>query len=223
MWVKICANTSLGDARFAAELGADAVGFVFAPSTRRVSVEAVAAITPELPESVERIGVFTAGSPAEIASAAAHAGLTGVQLHGSFTAEFVDALERESEGALVIIRTLHWPVEASPDVRSTLARELRESGEREPAQRVLLDSSLGAATGGTGISFAWTDAAFSLTPVRGMQRLIIAGGLRGDNVAEAIQALQPWGVDVASGVEASPGKKDLARLRDFIERARAAC
>ena len=221
MWVKICANTSLADAKLAADLGADAVGFVFAPSARRVTVEQVAVITAGLPQSLERIGVFTEGAPAQIACAAREAGLTGVQLHGSFAVSAVNAIRRETGERVHIIRTLHWASGLAGKEDARRAAWLHESGERDPEQRVLLDSCVRGASGGTGVSFAWDQAAAMLKPVRAGQRLIVAGGLRWENVQAAIRALEPWGVDVASGVELSPGKKDPIRLRLFLEHARA--
>ncbi len=222
MWVKICANTNLADALLAAELGADAVGFVFAQSRRRVTPEQVAAITPLLPEPVERIGVFDRGSSHEILAAAETAGLTGIQLHGAFSPDLYADLDRENDGRFTLLRVLHWHSSA-PEAARSLAEQVRTLQQSAPEARVLLDTAVaGAKAGGTGVPFAWAEAASVLAPVRGDSRLIVAGGLRSDNVAQAIRALTPWGVDVASGVEAAPGIKDPEKLRGFFREARAA-
>ena len=228
MWVKICANTNLADARLAADYGADALGFVLAPSRRRVTPAEVAAITPLLPSHVERIGVFTGGSPEEIAAAATYAGLTGVQLHGDFAAQFLPKFRAVAGDRFTIIRTIHWIVDrdragvsaAAPSGGAELLTQICSSSITASVDRLLLDSRINGESGGTGVSFPWTEAAAALDPVRGEQRLIVAGGLRPDTVAEAIQILKPYGVDVASGVESEPGKKDPQLLRTFLEQAR---
>ena len=247
MWVKICGTTNLADARLAIDLGADALGFIFAPSRRQVTPEQVAAITPLLPDHVERIGVFTSGEPEAIAAAALHAGLTGVQLHAEFSPDFFTRFETAAAGRLSTIRTLHWTVSLPgsagqsmrPEARNAtsrardeadagssqtqpLAQALRDLAVTSPEQRVLLDSRVDGRLGGTGVSFPWAPAAASLADARGALRLIVAGGLRPDNVAAAIHALLPYGVDVVSGVEQEPGKKDPKQLHDFIEQARSA-
>src|SRR5271163_4319913 len=109
MWIKICANTNLDDAALAAELGADALGFVFAPSPRRVTPEQVAAITPHLPAAVEKIGVFDTLDPEEILAAVQTACLTGVQLHAGYTPQVVAAIATRNP-SLRIIQTNHWRV-----------------------------------------------------------------------------------------------------------------
>ena len=221
MWVKICANTSLKDASLAVELGADAVGFVFAPSKRRVTVEQVAEITPHLPEGVSKVGVFATTDAAEILDAAARAGLTAVQLHSAFDPKLVDAIDVGSGGAVRVLQVLSVPADMEPD---DLRAVLKSALMHPYVVAVLLDASHGGASGGTGKPFDWERMAKT---VREVQRetggqVIIAGGLRVENVAEAIAAFAPMGVDVASGVEASPGVKDEGRLRGFIENARAA-
>src|SRR5882757_7546527 len=102
MWIKICANTNLDDAALAAELGADALGFVFAPSSRRVTPQQVAAITPHLPATVEKIGVFYTLDPEEIVSAIRTAGLTGAQLHGGFSPQLIATLATRLPGLKII-------------------------------------------------------------------------------------------------------------------------
>ncbi|NYF78382.1 phosphoribosylanthranilate isomerase [Granulicella arctica] len=219
MWVKICANTNLEDALLAAKLGADAVGFVFAPSKRLVTPAEVARITPHLPEGLERVGVFPAWSAEKIAATVREAGLTGVQLHGGFDPELVRALDEVFEGRIKIIQTVHWVVTAGESSEAEVMKQLRLIAQM-PVERVLVDSKVGEATGGTGVPFNWAAASGVFAADHGL-KLILAGGLRPENVGEAIERLQPWGVDVASGVEASAGRKDLEKVARFIGRAKA--
>ena len=221
MWVKICGNTNLEDAVLAVELGADAVGFVFAASPRQVTPAQVAAITSHLPEGVERVGVFDTHNPDLIANAAQAAGLTDVQLHGGFDEELLEHMSEVLAPGVRIIQTLHWPL-GDPSSALRVADELRRLDELGITERVLIDSKVGAATGGTGVAFDWEAARGVFAPAPKGARLILAGGLRPDNVEQAIVQLEPWGVDVSSGVEAAPGRKDPERLRRFIENARAA-
>ena len=221
MWIKICANTCVDDALRGAELGADAVGFVFAPSARQVTPEQVRAIAGELPPELERIGVFVGGSAEEIALAAEAARLTGVQLHGEFDRALVERLsERIPE--LTVIPVVHWEVTGRKASVWEVSAGFGQIGDA-PSRRVLMDAKVGRTSGGLGVSFDWESAreVFKEQRERGL-RLILAGGLRPENVAEAIQVLRPWGVDVASGVEREPGRKDVAKLRQFIENARRA-
>jgi phosphoribosylanthranilate isomerase len=221
MFLKICANTNLQDATLAVELGADAVGFVFAESKRRVTVEQVAAITPALPDHVEKAGVFTSTSAIEILDAADGAGLTMVQLHSAFDAQLVDVIYRASGGALKIVQVVDVAANADP---SALHQALVPALQHHRLTAVLLDASHGGVSGGTGKSFDWKRMAPVVHQAQEetQGRIIIAGGLRPENVAEAITLFQPFGVDVASGVEASPGVKDAERMRAFIQAARAA-
>jgi phosphoribosylanthranilate isomerase len=214
MWIKICANTNLADASLAAQLGADALGFVFAPSPRRVVPEQVAAITPHLPASIEKIGVFDTTDPAEIVSAVRTAGLTGVQLHSNPISDLPATLAAELPG-IRIIQTLHW------EGPSQLAEQLAAVRPNPQIHAVLVDSRTATASGGTGIAFDWDAARASLAALAPL-RLVVAGGLTPVNVSKAIATLDPWGIDVASGVESLPGRKDPARLADFIRNARQA-
>lgn len=220
MWIKICANTNLEDARLAADLGAQAVGFVFAPSARRVTPAQVGAITRELPAHIERIGVFDTQDAGEILHAVEEGGLTGAQLHGRFNPDLVRGLRGAFPGHVTLIQTVHWnvtPGAASPG--EVLRSQLRAIHGEPGIGRVLIDSQVGAATGGTGIAFDWDAAAEVFRVELGDLRLIVAGGLRPANVAEVIRRLEPWGVDVATGVEESPGKKDPRKLEAFIVKA----
>jgi len=220
MWIKICANTNLEDALVAAELGTNAVGFVFAPSKRQVTAAQVAAITPHLPSALEKIGVFTSTDAREIAEIVRSSGVTGVQLHGAFDAALVRLLRQHLGEGISITQTVHWKVDGESNNAEELSAQLKEIAKAPAVDRVLIDSKSAKGEGGTGVSFDWSDARETLAPFQG--RLIVAGGLRPGNVAAAIATLHPWGVDVASGVEAAPGKKDREKLLSFIEAARNA-
>jgi phosphoribosylanthranilate isomerase len=220
MWVKICGNTNLEDAALAAELGADAVGFVFAESPRRVTAAQVAAITPHLPEGVERVGVFHSHNEEEIARTASEAGLTAVQLHGGLDEGMLERLGRRFAGRVQIIQTLHWTIDSTESTAELLAGQIQQIAAMGTSDRVLIDSKVGSAGGGTGRTYDWGAARRVFAPSPAGLRLIVAGGLKPENVGLAIAQLRPWGVDVSSGVEESPGHKDPDKLRQFIENAR---
>jgi len=214
VWVKICGNTSLADAQLAAEAGADAVGFVFAPSPRRVTAAQVAAITLHLPAEIEKIGVFVDADFAEIAQTVEQAGLTGVQLHAGGDGDLAERLRAEFGPQLRLLHVIHFGAEA--------AEELRTAGANPHIDGILVDSRTATAVGGTGITFDWEAARGTLfSPENGL-KLIAAGGLNPGNVAQAVAILRPWGVDVASGVEATPGRKDPEKVRTFVESAHEA-
>jgi phosphoribosylanthranilate isomerase len=224
MWVKICANTNLEDALLAADLGADAVGFVFAPSKRQVTAAQVAAITAHLPAHVERVGVFQGSTSAEveeIAQAVELAGLTAVQMHGGLNLPFARALARRLGPAVRLIHTAHWKLDEDDASASRVAAQLAELEAEEGLSRILVDAKVGDASGGLGVPFNWARAARVLRTGPNLE-LIIAGGLTPENVTEAITRLKPFGVDVASGVELSAGKKDPERLQSFLRAARGA-
>lgn len=211
MWVKICGTTTLGDALLAVSAGADAIGFVFGESKRQVTPEQVATITRELPEKIEKIGVMVNETPERVAEIVRVAGLTGVQLQGDETPEF------SSDLLPLGLRRLVKTVQASAGV-DTLARRVEQYHAIVDA--ILLDSGCPAARGGTGKSFAWKEAA---TAIAGASvPVIVAGGLNPDNVEEAIMTLRPWGVDVVTGVEREPGKKDPEKIIAFVNAARRA-
>ena len=223
MWIKICGNTNLEDAQLAAQLGADAVGFVFAASPRQVTASQVAAITPHLPSHVERVGVFHSRDAGQIAAIASEAGLTAVQLHGTLDGPLAQQLAEEFKGSVRIIQTLHWSVDpATESPAAQLAAQIERIAQLHLADRILIDSKVGAALGGTGVPFDWTAARALFSSAPSAMHLIVAGGLTPENVAHAIVQLKPWGVDVSSGIESSPGRKDPALLARFIQSARAA-
>jgi phosphoribosylanthranilate isomerase len=217
LWIKICANTTLEDARLAVEAGADAVGFVFAPSPRRVTAAEVAAIIRHLPSFIEKIGVFVDATMDEIYSTVRECGLTGVQLHCDTDPELPAKLRAHLGPGVRILRVVHFGAEAGEQA-AALAVD-------ENVDAVLVDSHTATAVGGTGIAFDW-DAAkksvFGKTGIATKTKLIAAGGLNLENVAQAISTLQPWGLDVASGVEEVPGHKNPAKVWAFIACARAA-
>ncbi len=220
MWIKICANTNLDDAQLAAELGADAVGFVFAPSPRQVTAAEVARITPHLPEGLECVGVFPALEAQQIAGIAQECGLTTVQLHGGVNLELVRQLDEIFNGQVKLIQTVHWQVDADVASAAVVAQQLRQIDADGLVGRVLIDTKVGSNLGGTGVSFDWDAARATLAEAGIGLKLIVAGGLRAENVADAIRRLNPWGVDVASGVEQSPGRKSPEKLAAFMRAAR---
>jgi phosphoribosylanthranilate isomerase len=213
LWVKICGNTSLADAQLAAEAGADAVGFVFAPSPRRVTPEQVATITPHLPASIEKIGVFVDADFTAIAAAVQLAGLTGVQVHSGGPYALTAQLRERFGPDLRILRVIHFGDDA--------ARQLSSASSDASIDGVLVDSRTATAVGGTGVAFDWQAAKATVFSGQNGLKLIAAGGLNPGNVADAIATLHPWGVDVVSGVESSPGIKDADKVREFIANARA--
>jgi phosphoribosylanthranilate isomerase len=218
MWVKICANTNLEDALTAAALGADAVGFVFAPSKRQVTAGQVRAITEALPTTIERVGVFAFTSVAEIAAAVTEARLTTIQLHGGVVTAFARSLV-EATGAQ-LIQTIAWQVE-DPHASASALYQLEEVAREGLGDRILIDAQIGITSGGLGVAFDWQQARPVFAAAPAGVKLIVAGGLRPENVAEANRVLDPWGVDVASGVEREPGRKDPAKLKAFLEAARS--
>lgn len=214
LWIKICGTTSLEDARLAVEAGADAVGFVFAQSPRCVTADQVAAIIPHLPVSVEKIGVFVEASFEEIEAAVRACGLTGVQLHSDAGPELPAKLKERFGDGLRVLRVVHFP-EGAGDRAAAI--------DGDPnVDAMMVDSRTATAVGGTGVAFDWPAARDSLFQKEARKPRIAAGGLTPANVAEAIATLRPWGVDVVSGVEAAPGRKDAAKMRAFVTNARAA-
>jgi phosphoribosylanthranilate isomerase len=219
IWIKICGNTSLGDALLATEAGADAVGFVFAPSPRRVTAAQVAAITPHLPAKVEKIGVFVDATLEDIVSTVQDCGLSGVQLHFDADHELPARLHERLGPEVRILRVTHFHTERA----AHCAAEIADCARNEHVHAVLVDSSTATGAGGTGKIFDWKAAHKTLFQNAGtQQRLVAAGGLNPANVAEAIATLRPWGVDAVSGIEAAPGRKDAAKVREFIHCGRTA-
>jgi phosphoribosylanthranilate isomerase len=218
IWIKICGNTSLADALLAAEAGADAVGFVFAPSPRQVTATEVAAIVPQLPATIEKIGVFVDSALEEIISTVRACGLTGVQLHFDAEPELPAKLHERLGPDVRILRVVHF----SALTAAVHAERIAEHARNQHVGAVLVDSRTALAVGGTGMTFDWVEARKTIFGDAGNLRLVAAGGLTPANVADAIAALHPWGVDAVTGVEAAPGRKDPAKVREFIIRAKTA-
>ena len=199
MFVKICGITTEEDALLAVAMGADAIGFLFTPSPRQITASAAADIVKRLPNDVMTVGVFRDEAQERVVETIHRAGLNGAQLHGHETREMT-----------------WWIGERIPFVIKAFVAGDRgvadASGYR--ASAILLD----APNPGSGKVFDWRLA----DGVTDRSRLIVAGGLNPENVAAAISAVHPWGVDVSSGVESSPGRKDPRKLRAFIANAKAA-
>ena len=206
MRIKVCGNTNLEDARMAAELGAWAVGLIHHPgSPRNIEPDAAAEIGAALKRRCEVAGVFVDTALDEIVRAAADEQLTIVQLHGDQGPSFCREVARRT-GAKVMKA---FRVRSGADVRG--AEAFRTDFH-------LFDAHRRRTPGGTGESFDWE----LLAGRRSQIPFLLAGGLTPEKVGEAIATAHPWGVDVVSGVEAEPGRKDHERLAAFIEAARAA-
>jgi len=199
MFVKICGITNEDDALLAVAMGADALGFVFAPSPRQIAPQRVYDITRRLPPEILTVGVFRDDHPERVVETVNRAGLRGAQLHGHETPAMV------AEVATHVRWVIKGVVAGSVD-----ARHADEIG----TDLVLVDG----ATPGSGKVFDWT----MIDDLPEGPRYILAGGLTPENVANAVERGLPWGVDVSTGVERSPGKKDALKVKAFIERARAA-
>ena len=199
MFVKICGVTSVDDALLAAGMGADAVGMIFAASQRRIAIAEARDIVRRLPPEVTPVGVFRNESPERVAETANSLGLRAVQLHGS---ESPDDTRWLAARVPIVIRAFAATDPALLDI-----------DDYGPV-RLLIDSE----TPGSGEVFDW--AVLEGAPQD--RPYILAGGLHPGNVADAVRAVQPWGIDVATGVESSPGRKDPTKVRQFIAAARAA-
>lgn len=203
--VKVCGITNLDDALSAVEAGADALGFNFyARSPRSVAPEEARRIILKLPPTVLSVGVFVNEvDAATVARVADAAGVGAVQLHGDETPEYCALV-----GARRVIKALRVGNDYEPECATLY-----------PARSILLDAFSAHARGGTGETCDWTRARRTGELVA---ELYLAGGLRPENVAEAIVAVAPFAVDVCSGVELAPGKKDAARVRAFVCAVRGA-
>ncbi len=177
--------------------------------------DTVRQITEQLPPQLEKYGVFVDAGFDEIVSTVTACGLTGVQLHRSSDALLPFRLRQHFAGRVSILSVLHYKDQE-------FEQQLTELGRNEALDGVLVDSSTARAVGGTGTSFNWLEARSSFLRAAPHLRLIAAGGLAPENVKQAIQILRPWGVDVVSGVESAPGKKDPARVLAFIRSAQEA-
>ena len=209
-WIKFCGTTSLADALASAEAGADALGFIFAPSKRQVTPGAAREIIKELPAAIERIGIFMNEDLDTIRRIADNTGLTGIQLHGGESTEFVAQLKAKpvADRRLRVIKT----VIMNGDFHLELEKFLNASSL---ADAILLDSGAGS-----GQTFEWRGVRSFLTGTE--MKFIVAGGLNPENVTAAMRIFHPYGVDVVSGVESAPGKKDPEKLKAFVTAVRNA-
>jgi phosphoribosylanthranilate isomerase len=193
--MKFCGITRVEDAWAAADLGAAAIGFVFAPaSPRAITPEAARTIAATLPPFLQRVGVFVDLPPGEVRRIAEHVGLDLVQLHGTETTADAAA--------------------AWPRVIKALARgrePMAEAAAWPASVTLLIDAAAGDAPGGTGRLADWPAAA----AVARQRRVVLAGGLTAENVGEGIAIVRPYAVDVSSGIETRPGEKSVARMRAF--------
>jgi phosphoribosylanthranilate isomerase len=201
MLVKICGITRLEDAECAVECGAHALGFVFWPeSPRSIDPERARAIISTLPPFVTPVGVFVNQACEYVNRVAALAGLGAVQLHGDETAAYGGGIGR-------------------PVIKAVALAETEEGIDRWPARiLLLLDVHDPVRRGGTGRTLDWTRAA----AIAARRRIVLAGGLTPDNVADAISRVRPFGLDVSSGVEIAPGVKDHRRLKTLFDEIRRA-
>jgi phosphoribosylanthranilate isomerase len=238
-WVKICGITNLEDALIAVEAGADALGFVFyEKSPRNVAPETVREIVTQVPVNIEKVGVFVGNSPEKFLEIVHGSGLTGSQ-------HYFDLNARASNGGAAygaecfppgfknyLALPAEWLLE-SKDSASHLVSSLVQAAEKMRSrpgseaflaflQTIFLDSGNLQQPGGTGVAFDWRKAAPIVEHLQQVVKVVVAGGLNPANVSEAIQILQPWGIDVSSGVESKPGKKDREKVRAFVAAVRQA-
>ena len=201
MKVKVCGITNVDDALAAIELGAEALGFVFAPSPRQVAIQDALRIVKELPPFVSKVGIFVDEDLDIIRDAISLCGLDLVQLHGSESAELCHELSPR------VIKAFR----VRDDSVLNYLTDYRVAA-------YLLDAYSPERKGGTGQVFDWGIAKKSVS----YGRIILSGGLTPENVQLAIKTVGPYAVDVSSGVESEPGKKDHVKLRAFLEAARNA-
>ncbi len=197
--IKVCGITNTGDALAAAELGADALGFVFAESPRRVSPGQAARISAELASSITKVGVFVNEDADVVRDIAGACGLDTLQFHGSETPEYCRLFGSQAVKA--------FRIKDSIDL-SELARY--------GTGPFVLDTYVEGIAGGTGQAYDWNLAAEASADYQ----IILSGGLNPDNVRQAIAKVKPYAVDVSSGIEDSPGKKNVKMLKAFISAVR---
>lgn len=214
MFIKICGITSVTDARMVASAGANAIGLnFFSDSPRCVGLDVATEIAQALPPFVDAVGLFVNASPAQIRETAHAVGVRTVQLHGQLSPQMVVDL---SDFAVVPA----FPLADASSVAAVdgFVAECRRLG-RLPAA-VLVDAHAPGKFGGTGKTAPWhlARAVVQRCPVP----VTLAGGLTAKNVGEAVRAVRPWGVDVASGVEVATGRKEAYKVRKFVEQVRQA-
>ena len=200
--VKVCGITNPWDARVATDAGADAVGLVFAESPRRINVEQARKVAAALPDGVLKVGVFVDARPEEVLGIAGEVGLDYAQLHGDENHETVAKIRK---GGLGVIKALR--------VRNAQALAAVENYE---VDLFLLDAWSEKLRGGTGERFDWELA----KTLKGRDNILVSGGLTPENVREAIEFFEPYGVDASSSLEERPGKKNDERVRRFVSAAK---
>jgi phosphoribosylanthranilate isomerase len=196
--IKICGNTRSEDVELAVELGADLLGFIFTNSKRQVRVDEIKDVIAQVPPGVERVGVFIDETPEQIGQVADACRLTAIQVYRPLT---------EQDRALGLLLLPAFRVQAGEDLNAIPL----ENGDHP-----LFDTWMPDAVGGTGRTWAWPQA----RTVARRYPLVVSGGLTANNVDDAVRELRPWAVDVCSGVEAEPGRKDPAKLRAFVAAVR---
>lgn len=221
-WVKICGITNLEDALTAVDAGADALGFVFYDkSPRYVSPEAARSIIKQLPGGIEKVGVFANASTEQVSAVVTSSGTTAIQVYVD-----LEPIHGDPKCACCFEQLARGnpPIKLMPVLG--MQRERPEGPAMmwnpDAVHAFLLDSGSGGQPGGTGRQFDWAAKVPATKVIKSVANVVIAGGLTMTNVAEAMHILKPWGVDVASGVEARPGKKDGAKVRAFVTAVREA-
>ena len=211
--VKICGVRAPAEALKIAQMGADAIGLVFAASPRWVSPEDAKAVTEALPPMVWPVGVFVDADAETINRVAGRTGIAVAQLHGHETPDLVEQLSIPAVKA--------FPV-AGPEWIDHVRAWLDALPARRKLAAILLDAHSATARGGTGRRFNWEWVAEARADgkLAGLPPMILSGGLDAGNVAVAIETVGPWAVDVSSGVESAPGVKDLRKVEDFIRATR---
>ena len=216
-WVKICGITNLEDALHAVDAGADALGFVFyEKSPRKAGVQTTREVIRELPGRIEKVGVFVDHEPEQVREIVSQTGLTTVQLHGKKLLDRVWSEKVPVEQSLGVRKMIPVIPGDSLKDRGVLISE----GAHDKVFALLFDSQSNGNMGGTGTTFDWRGTRAMVQVISLKIPVIVAGGLTAENVAEAIRLLQPFGVDVSSGVEAQPGKKDPTKVNAFIKAVR---
>ncbi len=206
--IKICGIANADDAHAAADAGADALGFVFhGKSPRHISPEDAGGIAAKLPPFITTVGVFVDETMETISNAAKTARLACIQLHGRETPEFCAEATRTTGLKVIKAFRMRSPADAE-----------RINGYKDCASAFLLDAFSTDAAGGTGHTFDWKIA----VEAKKYGRIILSGGLNPENVSAALQTVAPYAVDVSSGVEASPGRKDHTKIKRFIAEIRKA-
>ena len=200
--IKICGITNLEDALFAVESGANALGFVFAKSPRQMKVDQVRKIIAQLPPFITKVGVFVNEAPSRIAKIARECGLTAVQLHGEEIPELCSNL---------------LPFTVIKGVRVRDEKDIKMLPAYNFVSAYLLDSYIEEKKGGSGKVFDWE---LALIAKKQGKPVILSGGLTPVNVIEALKKVMPYGVDVSSGVEIKPGKKDKKKVKEFVQKVR---